>query len=228
MHQENEARDIGVVLVEPLGVVRAGLGIWLCDVPGIDLVAQAGSGDDALRKITEMQRRTSAVVLVGLGLDGPNDAYWLIRTLRDRFPTVAILAIGANAEAVSISRALFVGADGYMDKRVEPGEFIEGIRKAVRGDLVVVGPPIRMLGRLQETMGRYAETVGVLTDREREVLTTAAEGETTKLIAERLGLRERTVTTHLTHIYSKLGVNGRLAAVRAASESGLIAPVARD
>lgn len=228
MGQEDKARDIGVVLVEPLGIVRASLGIWLCDVPGVDLVAEASSGDEALRKITAMRRRTSAVVLVSLGLDEPNDAYWLIRSVRDRYPTLSILAIGANAEAVSISRALFVGADGYVDKRVEPDEFIDGIRKAVRGELVVIGPPIRMLGRLQESIDRYAETVGILTDREREVLMTAAGGETTKLIAEKLGLRERTVTTHLTRIYSKLGVNGRLAAVRAASESGLISTVNHD
>jgi DNA-binding NarL/FixJ family response regulator len=220
--QPDKARDIGVVLVEPLGIVRASLGIWLCDLPGIDLVATASSGDDALRKIVAMRRRTSAVVLISLGLDEPNDAYWLIRTLRAQFPTFAILAIGANAEATSISRALFVGADGYMDKSVEPQEFLEGIQKAVRGELVVIGPPIRMLGRLQESIDRYAESVGVLTDREREVLMTAAGGETTKLIAQRLGLRERTVTTHLTRIYSKLGVSGRLAAVRAASERGLI------
>lgn len=228
MNRQEESRDIGVVLVEPLGIVRAGLGIWLCDVPGINLIAEASAGDEALRKITATGRRTSAVVLVSLGLDGPNDAYWLIRALRDRYPTLSILAIGANAEAVSISRALFVGADGYMDKRVEPDEFIEGIRKSVGGELVVIGPPIRMLGRLQESIDRYAETVGVLTDREREVLVTAAGGETTKLIAERLGLRERTVTTHLTRIYSKLGVSGRLAAVRAASEGGLISTVTHD
>ena len=221
-HQPDKTRDIAVVLVEPLGIVRAGLGIWLCDLPGIDLVVEASSGDDVLRKIEAMRRRTSVVVLVSLGLDGPNDAYWLIRTLRDRFPTFAILAIGANAEAASISRALFVGADGFMDKSAQPQEFLEGIQKAIRGELVVIGPPIRMLGRLQESIDRYAESVGVLTDREREVLMTAAGGETTRLIAQRLGLRERTVTTHLTRIYSKLGVSGRLAAVRAASERGLI------
>ena len=175
-----------------------------------------------------LRRRTSGVVLVSLGLDGPKDAYWLIRTIRERFPTFAVLAIGANAEANSISRALFFGADGYVDKRVEPEEFLEGIRKSVNGDLVIIGPPTTMLGRLPEEIDRHSEAAGVLTEREREVLMTAAEGDTTKQIAERLGVRERTVTTHLTRIYSKLGVNGRLAAVNAASRSGLITPVAHD
>lgn len=228
IHPTETVADIGVVLVEPLSMVRVGLGIWLGEAPGIHLLAQAGSSDEALQEIAAMQQRTSVVVLVSLGLDGSNDAYSLIRSLRERYPTFAILAIGANAEAVTISRALFVGADGYVDKRVEPEEFLEGIRKSVSGDLVVVGPPITMLGRLPEEIDRHAQTDGALTAREREVLITAAEGETTKLIAERLGLRERTVTTHLTRIYSKLGVNGRLAAVRAAVQRGLIAPVAHD
>lgn len=228
MHDKVNGSDIGVVLVEPLSMVRVGLGIWLSEEPGITVDAQAASADEALQKIAAMRRRTSGVVLVSLGLDGPNDAYWLIRSLRERFPTFVVLAIGANAEASSISRALFVGADGYVDKRVEPEEFLEGIRKAARGDLVVIGPPITMLGRLPGEIDRHSETAGVLTEREREVLATAADGETTKQIAERLGVRQRTVTTHLTHIYSKLGVNGRLAAVRAASKSGLIARVAHE
>lgn len=209
-------------------MVRAGLGIWLGEEPGITVDAQAASGDEALQMIAALRRRTSGVVLVSLGLDGPKDAYWLIRTIRERFPTFAVLAIGANAEANSISRALFFGADGYVDKRVEPEEFLEGIRKSVHGDLVIIGPPITMLGRLPEEMDRHSETAGVLTEREREVLMTAADGDTSKQIAERLGVRERTITTHLTRIYSKLGVNGRLAAVSAASKNGLITPVAHD
>ena len=227
-HHKVNGSDIGVVLVEPLGMVRVGIGIWLGEEPTITVEAQAASADEALQKIAAMRRRTSAVVLISLGLDGPNDAYWLIRTIRERFPTFAVLAIGANAEAGTISRALFMGADGYVDKRVEPEEFLEGIRKAIRGDLVVIGPPTTMLGRLPDEMDRHSETIRVLTEREREVLVTAADGDTTRQIAERLGVRERTVTTHLTRIYSKLGVNGRLAAVRAASKSGLIAPVAHE
>jgi len=61
-----------------------------------------------------------------------------------------------------------------------------------------------------------------LTDREREVLVVAAEGLTARQIATRLGVRERTITTHLARIYGKLGVGSRLAAIRMASQSGLV------
>ena len=80
----------------------------------MEVLAEAGSADEGLEAIQRV-RRTRVVVLVGLGLAGEHDAYWLIRTLRQRYPTHAILACGANTDPTSISRALFVGADGFVD-----------------------------------------------------------------------------------------------------------------
>ena len=80
------------------------------------------------------------MVLVGLGLDGEQDAFWLIRTLRERFPSHAILGCGANADATTISRALFMGADGFVDKNIDPVEFLQSLRRAADREMVLAGP----------------------------------------------------------------------------------------
>ena len=78
------------------------------------------------------------------------------------------------------------------------------------------------MGSIAQEIERRVESDTRLTVREREVLTVAAEGLTARQIGERLGLRERTVTTHLGRIYGKLGVGTRVAAIRVAARSGLV------
>ncbi|MGZ8596145.1 MAG: response regulator, partial [Actinomycetota bacterium] len=110
-------RRLGVVLVDPLPVVRAGLRLLIDDRPDMEVLAEAGDGTEGLEAIARV-RRSRVVVLVGLGLDGEHDAYWVIRTVRERFPSHAVIAVGANADPTLISRALFVGADGFIDKNI--------------------------------------------------------------------------------------------------------------
>jgi DNA-binding NarL/FixJ family response regulator len=132
------------------------------------------------------------------------------------------VACGANADPLSISRALFSGADGFLDKSSDPVEFIGSLRRGASGETVLAGPPIEWVGAIAEGIERRRLMQTTLTDREREILTVAAEGLTARQIASRLGVRERTVTTHLSRIYAKLGVETRAAAVRLATEAGLV------
>ena len=85
----------------------------------MEILAEAGDGGEGVDALARV-RRSRVVVLVGLGLEGEHDASWLIRTVRERFPSHAILAMGANADPTMVSRALFVGADGYVDKNIDP------------------------------------------------------------------------------------------------------------
>jgi DNA-binding NarL/FixJ family response regulator len=209
------------VLVDPLPVVRAGLALLIDGRSDMDVVAEAGTVGETLEVLMRLRRR-SAVVLVGLGIDGEHDAFWLIRTIRERFPSFAVLACGAKADPIVISRALFVGADGFVDKNTDPVEFLEALRSAARGEMVLAGPPSEWVGAIADGLDRRRELERKLTERECQVLQVAAEGLTAREIAERLGVRERTVTTHLGRIYGKLGVGSRVAAVRAAAVSGLV------
>ena len=212
---------LGVIVVDPLPVVRAGLALMIDDRPDMDVLAEAGTAEEALEAIRRI-RRSHVVVLVSLGLEGEHDSYWLIRTIRDHFPGRSVLACGANADPLSISRALFSGADGFLDKSSDPVEFLESLRRGATGEMVLAGPPTEWLGAIAEGIERRRLVETTLTDREREVLKVAAEGLTARQIASRLGVRERTVTTHLGRIYSKLGVGTRGAAIRLATDAGLV------
>jgi DNA-binding NarL/FixJ family response regulator len=212
---------LGVIVVDPLPVVRAGLALMIDGRPDIDVLAEAGTADEALDAIRRI-RRSNVSVLLGLGLEGEHDSYWLIRTIRDRFPGVSVLACGANADPLSISRALFSGADGFLDKSSDPVEFIQSLQKGAAGEMVLVGPPTEWVGAIADGIERRRMVESALTDREREVLMVAAEGLTARQIATRLGVRERTVTTHLSRIYHKLGVGTRIAAIRLATDAGLV------
>lgn len=215
------AEPLGVVVVDPFPVVRAGLVATIDASPGLEVLAQAGSADEAVATLDDV-RGTRVVILVAMGLAGDKDAYWLIRTLRERFPGHVILGLGSNADPHVVSRALFVGADGFIDKNIELQEFLDGIRVAAMDETVIAGPAAASVGQIAEGIERRRSVGLRLTKREREVLAVAAEGLTAREIAERLGVRERTVTTHLARIYGKLGVGNRLAALRLAARSGLV------
>jgi DNA-binding NarL/FixJ family response regulator len=210
-----------VILVDSLPVVRAGMAMLIEDRPDMQMVAEAGTADEALEALGRV-RQGKVVVLVGLGLEGERDAYWLIRAIRERFPTLSVLGCGARSDPMAISRALFVGADGFVDKNVDPNLFLDSLRRASDGEMVLAGPPSEWVGAIAEGVERRREVETRLTEREREVLNVAAEGLTAKQIADRLGVRERTVTTHLGRIYGKLGVGTRVAAIRVATMSGLV------
>lgn len=208
-----------VIVVDPLPVVRAGLSMLLASRPGFEVVAAVGTAADALAALEGVP---TACVLVGLGLEGPNDAYWLTETIRDRFPAVTVIALGSRSDTMTISRALLSGAGAFVDKTVEPDEFLDSMDLAVAGEMVLAGPPSEWVGAIAGALDQGDRPNGPLTFRERQVLSVASEGLTSREIADRLGVRERTVTTHLSRIYGKLGVRSRVAALRAATTAGLI------
>jgi DNA-binding NarL/FixJ family response regulator len=187
----------------------------------MEILAEAGDGGEGVDALSRV-RRSRVVVLVGLGLEGEHDASWLIRTVRERFPSHAILAMGANADPTMVSRALFVGADGYVDKNSDPLDFLSAILKVADREMVLQGPVATAVGQIADSIELRRDLDVRLTGREREVLAVAAEGLTARQIATRLGVRERTVTTHLGRIYGKLGVGNRLSAIRMAARSGMV------
>jgi DNA-binding NarL/FixJ family response regulator len=214
-------KRLNVVVIDPLHVVRAGIALLIDDQPDMAVVAQAATAEEGIEAVAGYPRRR-LIALVGLGLEGEQDAYWLIRTLRERYPTLCILGCGANAETVSVSRALFVGADGFVDKNAAPLQFLQALREAATGEMVLAGAPTTWIPEIANDIERRRDADAVLTARELQVLAVAAEGLTSRQIANRLGVRERTVTTHLGRIYGKLGVGSRVAAIRSAARSGLV------
>ena len=212
-----------VMIVEPVGVVRASLRMLLAAEPDIEVLGESDDADRAFSITSDLKSHARAVVLVALELSGVNDAFWLIRSIRDRFPQMTIIATGTDLHRGSISQALFVGADGFIHKNSSPDRYVDAMRRAAAGELVLEGLPRGALGEIVEGLDRQRPTPSLLTEREIMVLGVASEGLTAREIGRRLGVRERTVTTHLNHIYRKLGANGRVSALSEAMRLGVLA-----
>jgi DNA-binding NarL/FixJ family response regulator len=208
----------GIVLVDPHHVVRAGLTLLFSTQEDMEIVEEASGAEQVLEVLATLRRHTPVTVMVSLDLDGERDAYWLMRAIRERFPTLRILACGRAADSAVVSRALFAGADGFVNKSSTPEEFIDAVRRAIQGEVVLQGLSPESLVPVMAGIERQRDTEPLLTPRERQILEVASEGLTARQIGTRLGLRERTVTTHLSRIYRKLGVGSRVQAIAAAAQ----------
>jgi DNA-binding NarL/FixJ family response regulator len=220
---EPRAQRLGVILAEAPNVVRAGISLLVSSQPDLEVVIETSRAEEALESVRNLRSKKNMVALIGLGLTGERDGLWLIRSVRELFPTLPVLACGSEAEDSMVSRALFMGADGFVHKDVEPAEFVDAIRGTARGEVVLAGVSPTALGRIAERLEHQVSPDQVLTDRELEVLVVAGEGLTAREIGDRLGVRERTVTTHLTRIYRKLGTRSRVGAIAAATHAGFLA-----
>jgi DNA-binding NarL/FixJ family response regulator len=214
---------VHVVLADGPQLVRASMSLLIDSQPDMAVVLESGAADDIATGVSRLRVGRRVVAVVGLGMAGDHDAFWLIREIRERVPSWPVIACGQNANESDISRALLVGADGYVNKDCGPVEFIQTIRDAQVGQLVLTGVPSGLLGRIADGLDRPAvPEARLLTERELEVLRVATQGLTARQIGHRLGVRERTVTTHLGRIYRKLGTGSRVAAIAAAAQSGLV------
>ena len=214
---------LSIILVEPLAVVRAGLTMLISSQRDLTVAAQATSASDAIRAVQSLTRRTNALALISLALLGDHDAFWLMRTLRETTGVLPILAMGVGPDEAQVSEALFYGADGFVHKRVEPPEFVDAIRKTAAGEFVLAGVDWEGVQAIAAVLHlRRTASSPSLTPRQQQILSLAAEGHTARQIAASLGLRERTVTTHLSRIYGKLQVRNRTSAIAAAARQGVV------
>lgn len=223
-----ERRTVGVLIIEPIRIVRASLRLVFEAEDDMEVLGDAGSIEDGIDLVRTLARRTRTVALVGVEFVGDVDSFALIRMIRTEFPSLMVLATGTDLNQRGVSRALFMGADGFIHKNSEPERFVEAARRSAGGELVLEGLPRGALGEIVEGLDAQRNAPSVLTQREQSVLLAAGQGLTAREIARRLGMAERTVTTHLNHIYRKLGVSGRVAALSVASQMGIVSvpPVA--
>ena len=207
---------IRILLVDDHPVVRSGIRAMLLDQPDFALVGEAATGEEG---VAEAARLRPDVVLMdlqlGTGLHGA-EATRRITSAGPRPPHVLVLTTFDSDS--DILAAIEAGATGYLLKDAPPEKLHAAIRSAAAGDSTLA-PSVasRLLGRMRAPSA-------TLTGRELEVLGLVAEGLSNRQISKRLFLSETTVKTHLVHIYAKLEVDSRTAAVAAATRSGLIRP----
>jgi DNA-binding NarL/FixJ family response regulator len=195
---------INVLLVEDHPVVRAGLAELLSGTDDITVVGAAGNGAEALEVLAEDE---PDLVLMDLSMP-VMDGTEATRLIAERHPGVRVVILTSFTDQKGILAALDAGADGYLMKDAEPDELFRGIRAAAAGESPLAPAAATVLIE-ERRWGGPAE----MTDREREVLALLAEGLPNKLIARRLEISEKTVKTHLTSIYRRIGVDSRTEAV---------------
>jgi DNA-binding NarL/FixJ family response regulator len=214
---------ITVLLAEDHAVVREATAEIVDHQPDMLVVGQAGTGEEAIALARETR---PAVVVMDIAMPRLNGLE-ATRAIVAECPDSRVLVLTAHDEQRHVIPLLQAGAIGYLPKSVGLDELLEAIRAAARGESVL--PPSVASAVLRYIAGEEPlEDPQLLTDRELEVLTLAAEGLTNYDIAQRLYISVRTVEAHLTHIYNKLGVSSRTEAAVHALRRGLIQPEEGD
>jgi DNA-binding NarL/FixJ family response regulator len=212
-----------VLVADDQTVVRDGLVLLLGLLPGIEVVAAAGDGEQALRLVAE---HAPDVVLMDLRMPRM-DGVEATRRIRSEHPGVQIVVLTTYADDESVFAALRAGARGYLTKDVGAEEIARAIA-AVRDGDAQLAPSVQR--RLLEAVASGESTrrpTGLpdgLTRREAEVLTLIAAGRSNAEIAQDLFISQTTVKTHINNIFAKTGLRDRAQAVAYAFRNDLALP----
>ncbi|MFJ6727454.1 response regulator [Streptomyces sp. NPDC091281] len=204
---------VRVLVCDDHAVVRAGLLALLGSAPGIEVVAEAGSGEEALALA---RRLAPDVALMDLQLGDGSDGVETTRRLRALTPAPYVLVLTTYDTDADVTRAVEAGATGYLLKAERPEDLFTAIHAAAAGR-PSLSPPLaaRVLTHLRTPRP-------TLTPREHDILTQLTRGLANRDIARALYISETTVKTHLRRIYDKLGVDTRSGAVALAKEQRLV------
>ncbi|WP_411122509.1 response regulator [Streptomyces sp. x-19] len=206
-------RRVRLLLCDDHAVVRAGLRALLSADPGIEVVGEAATGEEALAVAA---RRRPDVVLMDLSLGTGIDGIEATRRIVAEVPGTRVLVLTTYDTDADVTRAVQVGATGYLLKAERPEELFAAIAAAAEGRAVLSAPAANRV------MERVRKPHAALTERQLDILGQLARGLGNREIARALFISEATVKTHLVRIYAKLGVETRAGAVAAAKEQRLI------
>ncbi len=216
------ASVIKLMLVDDHEIVRAGLRMLLQAQPDIEIVAEAGSGAEALALA---QKHDLDVVLMDVTMPDMNGIE-VTRQLKASCPAVAVLALTIHEEEEYFFQMLSAGASGYIPKRAAPEDLLKAIHTVYRGEVFLHSSVATTLVKdfLQRSSATSTADLSDLTEREQEVLTLIAKGLTNKQIGEQLGISPKTVARHRDNITQKLNLSSRAELTRYAIQKGLINP----
>lgn len=204
---------VRVVVVEDHPVTRMGVVALLGQDERIEVVGEAGAGEDALGVVA---REHPDVVVTDLRLGDGLDGVGVTSAVRGTRPAPAVLVLTTYDTDRDIVRAVEAGAAGYLLKDADPARITDAVIRAAAGE-TVLSPDLA-----QRVVARISRPQADLSPREVEILAAVARGLSNREIARALVISEATVKTHLVHVFTKLDVDSRTAAVARAREDGLI------
>lgn len=212
---------IRVLIADDHLIVREGLRVLLEAEPDIEVVGEAAEGQEAVDRTVELK---PDIVLMDITMPGMNGME-ATRVIKNRIPDVKVLALTMHENDEYFFEILNAGASGYVIKGGSSAELMSALRAVWQGD-VYLHPSMakKLLGDYLHLAkaGQDKEQYDGLTEREREILTSVAEGRTNQEIADLLVLSASTVQTHRANIMAKLGLHSRTDLVKYAIRRGFI------
>ena len=210
-----------VLLADDHALVRVGIRSLLSTIAGFDVVAEAGTGHEALELADRLRPH---VVLMDIAMPGINGLDATAR-LVERHPEVRVIILSMHASEEYALQALRAGAAGYLLKDADLLELERAIVAVARGE-TYLSPAIskHVIADYKRRVAEQPEPIDRLTPRQREVLRLIAEGLSTKEIAFKLGLSVKTVETHRAQLMERLEIRDVAGLVRFAIRSGLVDP----
>jgi len=210
---------IRLLIVDDHPVVRDGIRGMLSSDPDFEVVGEAADGAEAIARAEAFR---PDVVLMDLRMPGIGGVE-ATRAIVDSDIGARVLILTTFDTEGDVVAAIEAGATGYLLKDASRADLVRAVRSAADGEPVLSPPAARrLIGQVRKPSGSS------LSDRELEVLSHVASGATNKELAAQLFISEATVKTHLIHVFEKLDVSDRAAAVAAAYELGLITPGGSD
>jgi NarL family two-component system response regulator LiaR len=210
-----EPDRIRVMTVDDHEIFRGGIRFLLLAFDDIELVAEAHDGEEALRLCEEVQPDVVLMDMMMSGMDGIQAT----EILRQRYPSMQVLALTSFYDRDLVQRAMQVGAIGYVLKGISMDKLRDAIRSAHAGEPVLSTEAVEMLVQAGDPSPRIGQD---LSEREHEVLDLLAEGLSNAEIAEQMVVSVAAVKYHVSSILSKLGATNRTEAVARAHQHNLL------
>jgi len=208
---------IKVMVVDDHELVRTGITRILNDAPGIRVVAEAASGEEA---ILVASTKKPDVVLMDVSMPGIGGLE-ATRKLAQLLPKLKVIVVSVHADEPFPSRMLKAGASGYLTKGCAVEEIITAI-KVVAGGERYIGADIAQILALKRTPGGASTPFDHLSPREMQVMLMLTQGQKTQVISDKLCLSPKTISTYRHRLYEKLGVDSDVELARLAMNYGII------
>jgi two-component system, NarL family, nitrate/nitrite response regulator NarL len=198
-----------VMLVDDHPLLRKGLRQLLAFEAEFEIVAEAGSGAQALEIAPELD---PDLIILDLNMQGM-DGLETLKRLRDEGVTSRIVMLTVSDSNEDVIKAISLGADGYLLKDSDPDELLEQIKKAASGKMVLSDAVNAALATaIRRPAEKPAADINNLTNREYEIISLIAKGQSNKLIARELDISDGTVKVHVKHLLKKLNLRSRVEA----------------